>query len=176
MRAYSENVPMQRRLDDTNENYYRGAYMDPKGVQQELPRPEDNPYNEYPGTRSRYKDDDYRYGSGNHTWYEERRYTDNNGHRADRDKGDMLGEMGEGVREAWHDMKHGVQNLWNRGTNAVQPDHDRDRDSYRTSRDNRQEYRSTRDQGTERGPRWSDETDSGDDSFFYNRGNNPRYY
>ncbi|MBC3542077.1 hypothetical protein ACFSC6_07220 [Rufibacter sediminis] len=169
-RVHSDNrISEQRRLDDTNENYYRGAYMDSRGVRQELPRPDDNPYNEYPGTRSRYKDDDYRYGSGNHTWYEEQRYTDNNGRRADRDKGDILGDMGEGVREVWHDVK----NMFSRNS-----DH-RDQDQNRYDQDNRRndhEYRSRNDRGTERGPRWSDETDSGDDASRHPRNNNPRYY
>ncbi|GGK87521.1 hypothetical protein ACD591_19460 [Rufibacter glacialis] len=162
-------ISEQRRRDDTNENYYRGGYMESRGVRTELPRPDDNPYNDWPGGRSRYKDDDYRYGSGNHTWYDEHRYTDNNGRRADRDKGDVLGDMGEGVREAWQDMKHGVRNLFNRNSDQSQPDHD--------SRRHDHEYRSPQDRGTERGPRWSDETDSGDDdSRHYNRDHNPRRY
>ncbi|WP_207434220.1 hypothetical protein [Sabulibacter ruber] len=175
-RIHSDNrVNEQRRRDDSNENYYRGAYMEPRGVRDELPRPDSNPYNEYPGSRSRYKDDDYRYGSGNHTWYDEHRYTGNDGRRADRDRGDVIGDMGEGLREAWHDIKHGVQNMFNRSGNQ----HDNDRDHRWNDQDNRRnnhEYRSRDDRGYERGPRWSDETDSGDDSFPYNRDNNPRYY
>lgn len=179
-RIHSENVSAQRRMDDTNENYYRGAYMDDRGVKKDLPNPSANPYNEYPGSRSRYKDDDYRYGSGNHTWYEERRYTDDSGRRADRDKGDILDDMGAGIREAWHDVKHGAQNMFNKSGN-----HDRDRGNTRHTDHNSNyqggnrhdyEYRSRRDRGYESGPRWSDETDSGDDSFFYSDGRNPRYY
>lgn len=172
-RIHSENVSPQRRRDDSNENYYKGAYMDERGVKNERPRPDDNPYNEFPGSRSRYKDDDYRYGSGNHSWQEERRYTDNSGRRVDRDKGDILDDMGAGLRDAWHDVKHGVQNTFNRFGN----NHD-DHEQNRRSSSNRSdyEYHSRRDQGTERGPRWSDDTDSGDDSFFYADGRNPRYY
>jgi len=168
-RIHSENISQQRRRDDSNENYYKGAYMDDRGVKKEKPRPEDNPYNEYPGSRSRYKDDDYRYGSGNHGWREDQRYTDNNGRRVDRDKGDIINEMGAGVREVWHDIKN---------TFSSSNDNDQDRRRHDDNRGNRheQEYRSRRDQGTERGPRWSDETDSGDDSFFYSDGRNPRYY
>ncbi|ALI98528.1 hypothetical protein [Rufibacter tibetensis] len=170
--VHSDNrISEQRRRDDSNENYYKGAYMDSRGVKNELPRPDDNPYNEYPGSRSRYKDDDYRFGSGNHTWYEEQRYTDNNGHRQDRDKGDITGEMGEGVRDAWNTMKHGVQNLFGRNS-----DHHDDHNRH-DNRRNDHEYRAREDRGTERGPRWSDETDSGDDNNSrYNRDNNPRYY
>lgn len=153
----------QRRQDDSNENYYHGGYMASRGVRQELPLPEDNPYHEYPGSRSRYKDDDYRYGSGNHSWYQERRFTDNSGRRADQDKGDILGDMGEGLREAWHDMKHGVQNLWHRNTGGNRNDYT-DRSNVHGENRHEQEYRSQRDHGYERGPRWSDETDSGDDS------------
>ncbi|AMM51251.1 hypothetical protein TH61_08800 [Rufibacter sp. DG15C] len=156
---HSQNVPPQRRMDDSNENYYRGAYMDSRGVRTEPPLPENNPYNDWPGGRSRYKDDDYRYGSGNHDWYREHRYTDNAGHRVDRDKGDILGDMGEGLREVWHDIRHGAQNLWNRGTHGfntgnVHPDRDRDHNY---------EYRSYRDRGREHGPRWSDESHRGHD-------------
>ncbi|MFC6997155.1 hypothetical protein [Rufibacter roseus] len=175
---HSERVSPQRRMDDSNENYYRGAYMDDRGVKKDLPNPSQNPYNEYPGSRSRYKDDDYRYGSGNHTWYEERRYTDDTGRRADRDKGDILDDMGAGIRDAWHDLKHGAQNMWHRDSSD---NNDRDRSNrhdsnYRGGNRNDYEYRSRRDRGYESGPRWSDETDSGDDSFFYSDGRNPRYY
>jgi hypothetical protein len=174
-RVHSDNrINEQRRRDDSNENYYQGGYMDSRGVREELPRPDSNPHNEYPGSRSRYKDDDYRYGSGNHTWYDEQRYTANDGRRADRDKGDVLGEMGAGAREAWNDVKHGVQNLFNRNSGHQNSDQNR------YNQDNRNhdyEYRSRQDRGTERGPRWSDETDSGDDNNSrYNRDNNPRYY
>ncbi|MBA9078366.1 hypothetical protein [Rufibacter quisquiliarum] len=174
-RVHSEDqLSRQRRLDDSNENYYRGGYMDSRGVRQELPNPDSNPYNEYPGSRSRFKDDDYRYGSGNHTWYEERRYTANDGRSRDRDKGAILGEMGEGVREAWQDMKQGAQNLWNRSTGNR---HDNDQSADRRSGNRHDyEYRDRRDRGNESGPRWSDETDSGDDSFFYSGNRNPRYY
>jgi len=181
-RIHSERVPSQRRRDDSNENYYRGAYMDDRGVKKELPKPNENPYNEYPGSRSRYKDDDYRYGSGNHSWYQERRYTDDNGRRVDRDKGDVLNDMGDGIREAWHDIKHGAQNLWNRNSdNNRDGDRDRNRqyrldNDYRGGNRNDYEYRSRRDQGFESGPRWSDESDTGDDSFFYSRSRNTRYY
>lgn len=164
----------QRRRDDSNENYYRGGYMQDRGVHTEGPLPERNPYNEYPGSRSRYKDDDYRYGSGNHGWYQEQRYTANDGRVMDRDKGGILNEMGEGLREAWQDVTHGVSNLWNRNN----PDPDRSSDNRRYQQGNRHdyEYRSRQDRGLERGPRWSDETDSGDDSFFYGGPNKPRYY
>ncbi|WP_205500142.1 hypothetical protein [Rufibacter psychrotolerans] len=176
---HSENrISEQRRRDDSNENYYRGGYMDSRGVREELPRPDANPYNEYPGSRSRYKDDDYRYGSGNHDWYQEHRYTANDGRRVDHDKGDVLGDMGEGLREAWYDIKHGVQNMFNRSGNHGNQ-YDNDRDNRRNDQDHRRnnhEYRSRDDRGYERGPRWSDESDTGDDSFFYNRDNTPRYY
>ncbi|MFB9863458.1 hypothetical protein [Rufibacter immobilis] len=165
------NFSAQRRLDDSNENYYRGAYMDSRGVQQELPRPDSNPYNDWPGGRSRYKDDDYRYGSGNHTWYDEHRYTANDGRSADRDRGGILGDMGEGLREAWHDMRQGVQGMFNRNQQGNNQDNrqDNQRNSY-------SEYRSSNDRGYERGPRWSDETDSGDDADRFNHNNNRRYY
>ncbi|GAA4306199.1 hypothetical protein [Nibribacter koreensis] len=158
---HSERIDPRRRMDDSNENYYRGAYMDSRGVRTEPPLPENNPYNDWPGGRSRYKDDDYRYGSGNHDWYREHRYTDNDGRRVDRDKGDILDDMGEGLREAWHDIRHGAQNLWNRTTRTMytgdlHPDRDRDRD-------HNYEYRSYRDRGRENGPRWSDESDHGRD-------------
>ncbi|QHL88583.1 hypothetical protein GU926_14550 [Nibribacter ruber] len=157
----SENIDPRRRLDDSNENYYRGGYMDSRGVRTEPPLPERNPYNDWPGGRSRYKDDDYRYGSGNHDWYRENRYTDNAGHRVDRDKGDILSDMGEGLRDAWHDIRDGAQNLWNRTTRTMytgdlHPDRDRDRN-------HTYEYRSYRDRGREEGPRWSDESDRGHD-------------
>ncbi|MGV3540507.1 MAG: hypothetical protein ACO1OQ_11895 [Rufibacter sp.] len=172
---HGENrLDQRRRLDDSNENYYRGGYMDSRGVRNELPNPDVNPYNDYPGGRSRYKDDDYRYGSGNHTWYEERRYTDNNGHRRDTDKGDVLGDIGAGAREAWNDLTGGARNLWNRAT-GNRHDHEHGHD-HRGGNQRNQEYRSSRDRGYERGPRWSDETDSGDDSFFYSGNRNPRYY
>ncbi|RNI25963.1 hypothetical protein [Rufibacter latericius] len=171
-RVHSEDrLSEQRRRDDSNENYYRGGYMDSRGVREELPRPDDNPYNDWPGGRSRYKDDDYRYGSGNHDWYREQRYTADDGRVMDRDKGDILGDMREGAREVWHDVK----NMFSRNSHQ-HPDHDRhDQDNRRHDHD--YEYRSRHDRGTERGPRWSDETDSGDDNNSrYPRNNNPRNY
>ncbi|AKQ46664.1 hypothetical protein TH63_15200 [Rufibacter radiotolerans] len=168
----------QRRRDDSNENYYHGAYIDSRGDHREPPLPENNPYNDYPGSRSRYKDDDYRYGSGHHTWYQEQRYTADNGRVMDRDKGSIIDDMGEGLREAWHDVSHGVSNLWHRN---VEPEHRRPEqhrgEHQRPTGDrHKYEYRAPQDRGLERGPRWSDETDNADDSFFYGSGNPPRYY
>jgi hypothetical protein len=176
--VHPENrISEQRRRDDSNENYYQGGYMASRGDHREPPLPERNPYNDYPGGRSRYKDDDYRYGSGHHTWYQEQRYTADDGRVMDRDKGSIINDMGEGLREAWHDVSHGVTNLWNRNT----PDRhhpEQHRSEHHRTEDNRHkyEYRSAHDRGFERGPRWSDETDNGDDSFFYGSGNSPRYY
>lgn len=165
-RIRPESVPLQRRQDDSNENYYRGAYMDERGVKMERPRPDENPYREHPGSRSRYKDDDYRYGSGNHTTSQERRYTDSRGNRQDRNQGDILNEMGDGLRDAWHDIKDGVQNTFNRFSNDNQ-----DRDQ----RNNYQE-RTRRNQYNERSNRRPNDADAADDSFFYSDSRNPRYY
>jgi hypothetical protein len=56
-------------------------------------------WREGPGNRSRYKETDFRYGSGSHNWYREGRYTPDNANQGDR------GFMNR-VKDTWHDIWH----------------------------------------------------------------------
>lgn len=140
----------------------------------------DEKWREHPGGGSRYKEDDYRYGSGSHNWYREGRYTPDEVRRERDDRG-FFERMGSGIKDTWNDIMH-----------SDDPDYHsehttRQRQSERIS--SRQRYGSepyrdgqygngydrTRDRGFEGGPRWADETDSGEDNYYNDINRNQRY-
>ncbi|RAU84015.1 hypothetical protein [Pontibacter arcticus] len=117
-----------------------------------------NLYREGPGSSSRYKETDFRYGSGSHNWYQEGRYTADNEDERNRDGRGFM----DRVKDTWNDIWH-----------SDDPD-------YRTNNtNNRQDYYDNQrhvpqntsrnfNRGYESGPRWADETDSGNDSYYQN--------
>ncbi|PVY44099.1 hypothetical protein [Pontibacter virosus] len=135
------------------------------GNYNEPPTSQDSLWREGPGSRSRYKETDYRYGSGSHNWYSEGRYSPD----VEPENRDKRGFF-ERMRDTWDDIMQ-----------SDNPDHE-PRHTYDPER--RAEQLSTRqrysgesyrdrnfDHGYEGGPRWADETDSGSDDYYkdYNR-------
>ncbi|TPE45287.1 hypothetical protein [Pontibacter mangrovi] len=129
------------------------------------------PWREGPGTRSRYKDDDFRYGSGSHNWYREGRYTPDSDETAPYPR-EHRGFM-DRVKDTWND-------IWHSDDPRYQPRHQHqpspaDRvDSHKRygSEPYRDRYYS---RGYESGPRWADETDSGNDNYYNDIDRDQRY-
>lgn len=109
-----------------------------------------NPHTEGPFSGSRYKEDDYRYGSGNHNFYKEGRYQRGGGIGGGfEDNKGFFERVGDGIRDAWDSISNedrdNVVNSKNR--------------YYRDDADQRRNF----DRGYESGPGWADESDSGRD-------------
>lgn len=146
------------------------------------PNPEyrNDKWREHPSSESRYKEDDYRYGSGSHNWYREGRYTHDEDRNAQDDRG-FLERMGSGIKNTWNDIMHSDDPDYSSNTP------DRQRQSERISsrerhgseqyrdRQNDNGYDRSRDKGYEGGPHWADETDSGEDKYYKNTDRNQRY-
>jgi hypothetical protein len=107
-----------------------------------------SPHTEGPGTGSRYKEDDYRYGSGNHNFYKEGRYQRGGGigQGFDDNKG-FFERVGDGIRDAW-------TSVTNRDEDNVPESDNR---YYRKDKDARGR---NFDRGYESGPRWADESET----------------
>ncbi|EJF11519.1 hypothetical protein [Pontibacter sp. BAB1700] len=130
------------------------------GNYNEPPTSQDSLWREGPGSRSRYKETDYRYGSGSHNWYNEGRYSPD----VEPDNRDKRGFF-ERVRDTWDDIMH-----------SDDPDYqprnryDSERRAEQLSSRNRYSGESYRDRnfdrGYEGGPRWADEIDSGNDDYY----------
>ncbi|HEY4649811.1 MAG TPA: hypothetical protein VIG72_00280 [Pontibacter sp.] len=139
-----------------------GNYNEPPSRPYEL-------WNDVPGGRSRYKESDYRYGSGSHNWYREGRYSPDEAPATPRDDRGFFDK----VRDTWNDIMH-----------ADDPDYQA-RHSSRTTPEDRissrerygsEPYRNRNfDRGYEGGPRWADETDSGKDNYYDDTDKTQRY-
>lgn len=128
------------------------------------------PWREAPGSQSRYKEDDYRYGSGSHNWYREGRYTPDSDATAPypRDDRGFMDRMKDTWNDIWHsdDPEYSPRYQHQSGADRV--------DSYK--RYGSEPYRDRDfDRGYEGGPRWADETDSSKDSDYNNTDRNQRY-
>lgn len=114
------------------------------------------PWNEGPGSASRYKESDYRYGSGSHNWYREGRYTPDSDATAPypRDPRSFM----DRVKDTWSD-------IWHSDDKDYRPRHHHQSQSDRLDTHKRygsEPYRDRNfDRGYEGGPRWADESDSG---------------
>lgn len=109
-----------------------------------------NPHTEGPLTGSRYKEDDYRYGSGNHNFYKEGRYQRGGGIGGGfEDNKGFFERVGDGIRDAW-------DSVTNDDRDNVNPSQNR---SNRNNANQRGNY----DRGYESGPRRADESDTGRD-------------
>jgi hypothetical protein len=106
-----------------------------------------NPHTEGPFSGSRYKEDDYRYGSGNHNFYKEGRYQRGGGigHGFQDNKG-FFERVGDGIRDTW-------DSITNRDEDNVA--HAKSR-YYRNDKDQQRDF----DQSYESGPRWADESET----------------
>lgn len=124
--------------------------------------PPETPYqqwNDVPGGRSRYKETDFRYGSGTHNWYQEGRYTPDSTPEADRDNRSFFGR----IKDTWNDIMHSDDPDYHPHQNyPTSEDRLNSRKRYGSDLYNRQQF----DRGYEGGPRWADETDSGKDNFY----------
>lgn len=138
------------------------------GNYNEPPTSQDSLWREGPGTRSRYKETDYRYGSGSHNWYREGRYSPDQEPES-RDKRGFF----ERVRDTWDDIMHSDDPEY-------QPRNDRYDDRRAEQLSSRQRYSGESyrdrnfDRGYEGGPRWADETDSGNDNYYDDINRNQR--
>ncbi len=129
------------------------------GNYNEPPTSQDSLWREGPDTRSRYKETDYRYGSGSHNWYREGRYSPDEPRHTQPTSDRTFFQR---LRHTWDDIMHSDDPEW-------QERDRRNRDQYiqQHPMSDRQRYGSEpyRDRnfnsGYEGGPRWADETDSG---------------
>lgn len=120
--------------------------------------------------RTRYKEDDFRYGSGSHNWYREGRYTPDSDATAPYPP-DSRGFM-ERVKDTWNDIWHSDDPDYRPRHHYTSPV---DRlDSHK--RYGSEPYRDRNfDRGYEGGPRWADETDSGRDNYYDDTDRGQRY-
>ncbi|SIT90463.1 hypothetical protein [Pontibacter indicus] len=140
------------------------------GNYNEPPTSQDSLWREGPGTRSRYKETDYRYGSGSHNWYTEGRYSRHVGPETnDNDKRGFF----ERVRDTWNDIMHSDDPEY-----RPRHQYDSDRRAEQLSSRHRYSGESFRDRnfdrGYEGGPLWADETDSGRDDYYKDADRNQR--
>lgn len=133
------------------------------GNYNEPPTSQDSLWREGPGTRSRYKETDYRYGSGSHNWYTEGRYSPD----VEPDNSDNRGFFTR-MRDTWDDIMNSDDPEYN-PRNNYDPDRRAEQLSSR-QRYSGEAYRDRNfDRGYEGGPRWADETDSGNDDYYKDR-------
>jgi hypothetical protein len=141
-----------RAYDPSRSSYRQGQGGSQPGNYNEPPTSQDSLWREGPGSRSRYKETDYRYGSGSHNWYREGRYSADQEPES-RDKRGFF----ERVRDTWDDIMHADDP-------EHQPHHDYTREADRVNSRKRHgsEPYSDRnfDRGYEGGPRWADESES----------------
>ncbi|MBX0333930.1 hypothetical protein K3G39_11855 [Pontibacter sp. HSC-14F20] len=138
------------------------------GNYNEPPTSQDSLWREGPGTRSRYKEDDYRYGSGSHNWYNEGRYSPDV-EPENRDKRGFFKRM----RDTWDDIMQS-DNPDYEPHNRYDPERRAEQLSTR-QRYGGESYRDRNfDRGYEGGPRWADETDSGHDDYYKDANRNQR--
>ncbi|MDX5422847.1 MAG: hypothetical protein LPK07_05460 [Hymenobacteraceae bacterium] len=125
-----------------------------------------DPWREGPGSGSRFKETDYRYGSGSHNWYREGRYTPDE-ERSHNNRGFF-----QRMKDTWDDIMHSDEP-------GYKP-HSR-YESQADRLDSRKRYGSEvyRDRnfnrGYEGGPRWADEVDSGHDDYYNDTDRTQRY-
>ncbi|MBC5774271.1 hypothetical protein H8S95_09380 [Pontibacter sp. KCTC 32443] len=125
-------------------------------------------WNDVPGGRSRYKESDYRYGSGTHNWYREGRYTADETPPAQRDNRSFFGR----IKDTWNDIMHSDDPDYRPHHNyPTHEDRVNERKRYGNELYNRQQF----DRGYEGGPRWADETDSGKDNYYDDIDRTQRY-
>ena len=125
-------------------------------------------YNDVPGGRSRYKETDFRYGSGTHNWYQEGRFTPDSTPEPQRDKRGFF----DRVRDTWNDIMHSDDPDYRPKHNyPTHEDRVNERKRYGNDLYNRQQF----DRGYEGGPRWADETDTGKDNLYNDDERTQRY-
>jgi len=125
-----------------------------------------DPWREGPGSGSRYKDADFRYGSGSHNWYREGRYTPDEEH-SDDNRGFF-----QRMKDTWNDIMHSddpdysSQNRPHTGHKPLDFSQRHGSEAYRNRSFN---------SGYEGGPRWADEVDSGRDDYYDDRDRTQRF-
>jgi hypothetical protein len=138
------------------------------GNYNEPPTSQDSLWREGPGSRSRYKEDDYRYGSGSHNWYSEGRYSPD----VEPEHQDKRGFF-KRVRDTWDDIMQS-DNPDYEPHNRYDPERRAEQLSTR-QRYSGESFRDRNfDRGYEGGPRWADETDSGSDNYYKDADRNQR--
>lgn len=130
------------------------------------------PWRDGPGSESRYKESDFRYGSGSHNWYNENRYTPDNANDRSNNRRHDDRSIIDRVKDTWNDIWHSDEKDY-QPRNRHQSNEDR-LDTHTRYGSNAYRDR-TFDSGYEGGPRWADESDKGhDDSDQYRAGRDRR--
>lgn len=138
-----------------------------QGSSEDFTRQQNDRWREGPSSRSRYKQDDFRYGSGSHNWYREGRYTSDEPRSQYDDRGFF-----DKVKDTWSDIWHSDDPDY-QPRNRYESQADR-LDSHK--RYGSESYRDRHfDKGYEGGPRWADETDSGSDNYYNDTDRTKRY-
>jgi hypothetical protein len=130
------------------------------GNYNEPPSSQDSLWREGPGTRSRYKETDYRYGSGSHNWYHEGRYSPDQ----EPESHDKRGFFTR-VRDTWDDIMHSDDPEY-KPQNRYDPERRAEQLSSRKRYGSEPFQDRNFDRGYEGGPRWADEVDSGEDNYY----------
>ncbi|NEM96641.1 hypothetical protein [Pontibacter burrus] len=138
-----------------------GNYNEPASHPYEL-------WNDVPGGRSRYKETDFRYGSGSHNWYREGRFTPDEVPENMRDNRGFFTRL----KDTWNDIMHSDDPDYRRERNYPS---DKDRRNLRKRYGNELYNRQQFDRGYEGGPRWADEVDSGKDNYYDDTDRTQRY-
>ncbi|GGG08069.1 hypothetical protein [Pontibacter amylolyticus] len=138
------------------------------GNYNESPTSQDSLWREGPGTRSRYKEDDYRYGSGTHNWYSEGRYSPD----VEPENQDKRGFF-KRMRDTWDDIMQS-DNPDYEPHNTYDPERRAEQLSTRQRYGGESFRDRSFDRGYESGPRWADETDSGNDDYYKDADRNQR--
>ena len=159
----SQGARLGNRYDSPyrNENAYLNYGSRPfsgQGYYHEPPA-QDNPWQEGPDTRTRYKETDYRYGSGTHNWYQEGRYSPDEPRHVQptSDRGFF-----QRLRHTWDDIMHSDDPEWQERDQRNRAQYVRQHPMSERDRHGSEPYRDRNfNRGYEGGPRWADETDSG---------------
>ncbi|MEJ8757820.1 hypothetical protein WG947_12475 [Pontibacter sp. H259] len=164
----------ERSYLDHGDSFTSGAYTPRQaggaqpGIYNEPPASRYEQYNDVPGGRSRYKETDYRYGSGTHNWYQEGRYTPDSTPEPQRDNRGFFSR----IKDTWNDIMHSDDPDYRpQYSHPTSQDRIDERKRYGNELYNRQQF----DRGYEGGPRWADETDSGKDNFYDDTDRTQRY-
>ncbi len=142
---------------------YQGSYTGSSkpGNYNEPPAYPDKIHREGPGTRSRYKEDDYRYGSGSHNWYQEGRFTPNHTYHDPEDHRSYFQRIGDTIRDTWNDIMHSDDPEYLRSHPHSGNRYNREEDMRNRERYGADQYRNRNfDRGYERGPHWADDSDT----------------
>ncbi len=140
--------------DYDNRNRYARDGAQPGNYNDENAEQNDR-WRESPDSRTRYKDDDYRYGSGSHNWYREGRYSPDHANSQQDPRGFF-----QRVKDGWNDiMQSDNPDYVSRSPNREPDRFDRERRGSEVFRDQNPN------KGNRSGSRWTNESNSENDYY-----------